>query len=51
MPFGLSNVLASFLDYINKILSKMYNIFMIVYLDDFLIYISNTKPSHVKAVW
>ena len=39
MPFRLSNALANFQDYINKILAKKLNIFGIVYLDDILIYI------------
>ena len=38
MPFGLSNVPASFQSYINKILAKKLDIFVIVYLDDILIY-------------
>ncbi len=37
MPFGLSNTLASFQRYINKILAKKLDIFVIVYLDDILI--------------
>ena len=38
MPFGLSNAPASFQSYINKILLKKLDIFIIVYLDDILIY-------------
>ena len=38
MSFGLSNALASFQDYINKILAKKINIFIIVYLDNIFIY-------------
>ena len=38
MPFGLFNAPASFKKYINKILAKKFNIFVIVYLDDILIY-------------
>ena len=41
MPFGLSNALVSFQGYINKILAKKLNIFVIVYLDDILIYTNN----------
>ena len=36
--FGLSNTPASFQGYINKILAKKLNIFVIIYLDDILIY-------------
>ena len=38
MPFGLSNASASFQGYINKILAKRLNIFVIVYLNDIVIY-------------
>ena len=50
MPFGLSNVLASFQDYINKILAKKLDIFVIVYLDDILIYSEDASKAHVNAV-
>ena len=50
MPFRLFNALASFQDYINKILAKKLNIFVIVYLDDILIYIEDPGQSHVEAV-
>ena len=38
MSFGLSNALATFQGYINKILAEKLNIFVIIYLDDSLIY-------------
>ena len=38
MPFELFNAPASFEGYINKILAKELDIFVIVYLDDILIY-------------
>ena len=50
MLFGLTNVLASFQRYINKILAKKLNIFVIVYLDDILIYVDNDGDGHVAAV-
>ncbi len=43
MPFGLSNVPASFQGYINKILTKKLDIFIVVYLDDILIYIKDSS--------
>ena len=42
MPFGFSNAPASFQGYINKILAKKLNVFIIVYLDNILIYIEET---------
>ena len=50
MPFGLSNAPASFQGYINKILAKKLDVFVIVYLDDILIYIENEGQGHVEAV-
>ena len=50
MSFGLTNAPASFQRYINKILAKKLDIFVIVYLDDILIYIDNDGNSHVTAV-
>ena len=41
MPFKLSNALISFQSYINKILVEKLDIFVIVYLDDILIYIKD----------
>ena len=38
MPFGLSNTPATFQRYVKKILAKKFDIFVIVYLDDILIY-------------
>ena len=51
MPFGLSNAPASFQGYINKILAEKLDIFMIVYLDDILIYTEDQGQGHVEAVW
>ena len=50
MPFGLSNTPASFKSYINKILAKKLNIFIIVYLDDIFIYTKYQEQDHVEAV-
>ena len=38
IPFGLSNTPAIFQRYVNKILAEKLNIFVIVYLNDILIY-------------
>ena len=50
MPFRLLNALASFQNYINKILAKKLEVFVIVYLDDILIYTKDVSKTHVDAV-
>ena len=51
MPFGLSNLLASFQGYINKILAKKLDIFVIVYLNDIFIYTKDSCQAYVNAIW
>jgi hypothetical protein len=46
MLFGLTNILASFQGWMNKILSDYLDIFYIVYLDNILIYSDNLKQHH-----
>ena len=50
MPFGLTNAPRSFQGYVNKILAEKLDIFVIVYLDDILIYIKDPGKAHIKAV-
>ena len=50
MPFELCNASASFQDYINKILAKKLDIFVIVYLNDIFIYIKDPGQSYIEAV-
>ncbi len=50
MPFGLTNALATFQDYINKILVEKLNIFIIVYLDNIFIYTENERKEYIKVV-
>ena len=50
MPLELSTALANFQGYINKILAEKLNIFVIVYLDDILIYTEDPGQGHVEAV-
>ena len=50
MLFGLSNSLAIFQRYINKILAKKLDIFIILYLDNILIYTKDLSQPHVKVV-
>ena len=51
MSFGLSNASASFQGYINKILAKKLDIFIIIYLDDNFIYIEDLGQPHVNTVY
>ena len=50
MLFGLSNAPDSFQGYINKILVKKLNVFVIVYLNNILIYTKDASQAHVNAV-
>ena len=50
MSFRLSNAPVSFQGHINKILAKKLDIFVIVYLNDILIYIDDKSQGHVEAV-
>ena len=43
MLFDLSNALATFQGYLDKILAKKLDIFIIVYLDNILIYTINPR--------
>ena len=49
MPFGLTNALASFQQFINKVLREYLDIFMIAYLDDILIF-SDTFKEHIDHI-
>src|ERR1700731_1712767 len=49
MPFGLTNVPATFQHFMNDIFSDLLDTFMIVYLNDILIYSEDPKE-HVKQV-
>ena len=50
MPFGLSNAPATFQSYINKCLVEKLDVFVIVYLDDILIYTNEKGAKHKEAV-
>ena len=49
MPFGLCNILASFIRIINEILRLFLDKFYIYYLDDIMIYLKDVKE-HVSYV-
>ncbi|SOV01580.1 uncharacterized protein UDID_18214 [Ustilago sp. UG-2017a] len=49
MPFGLANAPAHFQSFINDIFRDIIGVYVVVYLDDFLIF-SDTEESHVKHV-
>ena len=51
MFFGFFNALAIFQGYVNKILAKKFDISLIVYLDDILIYTINLSQPHFKVVY
>ena len=50
MPFGLFNTPATFQRYINKILAEKLDIFIIVYLDNILIYIEDPGQPYIEVV-
>ena len=50
MLFGLSNAPANFQCYINKILTEKLDIFIIIYLNDILIYNKNLDQSRIEVI-
>lgn len=50
MSFSLSNVLASFQGYINKIHTEKPNILVVIYLDNILIYTEDTGQPHIDEI-
>ena len=50
MPFTLPNPPTHLQSYINKILAKKLDIFIIVYLDDIFIYTKNLYQTYVNNV-
>lgn len=50
MPFGLSNTPASFQVFIIMILTKKFDVFVIVYVDDILIYTENSSQGYAEAI-
>nr|GEZ41179.1 reverse transcriptase domain-containing protein [Tanacetum cinerariifolium] len=52
MPFGLTNIQAVFMDLINRVCKPYLDKFVIVFIDDILIYSKNEKEhrEHLKAI-
>ena len=50
MLFSLTNALANFQGCINKILAEKLDIFVIVYLNNILIYTNDDEKGHVAVV-
>ena len=50
ISFRLTNALITFQGYINKILTKKLDIFIIIYFDDIFIYTKNERKEHVKTI-
>ena len=50
MSFWLTNAPAIFQGYINKIFAEKLIVFVILYLDDILIYTKDESESHVQVV-
>ena len=50
MFFGLFNAPTSFHGYINKIFAKKLNLFVMIYLDNILIYTEKTCQLHIEAI-
>ena len=50
MSIGLSNTSAIFQEYVNKIQAKKSDIFVIVYLDNILIYIKDPSQQQVEII-
>jgi len=47
MPFGVTNALALFMDYMNRIFRPFLDKFVVVFIDDILIY-SRTHEEHAE---
>ena len=53
MPFGLTNALATFLNLMNDVLFDYLDVFVVVYLDDIVVYKQTLKKyeKHMRMVF
>lgn len=51
MSFRFSNSLATFQGYVNMILTKNLDVFLIIYLDDILVYTKDLGQPYAKIVY
>ena len=52
MPFGLTNTLAAFIDLINHVFKPYLDKFVIVFIDDILVYLKSKKEyeGHLRMI-